>query len=143
MRDVSILIMVIVLLFAANSLIMTANASITPSPPVVYDVEGNMLDQITMGHQATLSQSFANNKNVPQSLIALFEVRDSSGVTVYLAWQNSVMPPSSTANVGVSWIADVGIGQYEIRTFAISNFTNTLVLSNVEKRSIPVVEHAD
>lgn len=110
----------------------------TPSPPEVHDLEGNEIDEIIIGHQVIVSKSFVNRMNITQPFIALFEIRDSDGVTVYFAWQIGTMASDQT-NVGISWMAD-NFGVYEIRTFAISNFTNAEILDVVESKSISVVE---
>lgn len=70
--------------------------------------------------------------------MAIFEIRDSNGLTVYLTWQSDAMSAAGgQANISASWIAD-GIGVYEIRTFSLSNFTNPIILDVVKSRSIPV-----
>ena len=75
--------------------LITANAvdliDRTPSPALVYDLDGNLLDQITVGHQVIISKTITNTKNVSQPFVALFEVRAPNGVTMYLAWQSGII----------------------------------------------------
>jgi hypothetical protein len=111
----------------------------TPSPAKVYDLDGNLLEQITVGHQVILSQTFVNDRNVPQSYVGVIEVRDSNGFTVYLAWATGTMAPGGQASIGVSWVAS-DAGEYEIRTFPLSSLTTPEVLDTIESRSITVVE---
>lgn len=142
MQEISVLITAFILLGA--SLMTAANAEDidrTPSPAEVYDLDGNLLDQVTTGHQVVLSKTFVNNRSVREPFVAVFEVRDSSGITVYLAWQSHTMAAEGRVDVDASWVAD-GVGVYEIRTFPLSNLTNPVVLDVVESRSIPVVEES-
>lgn len=139
----NILVVIAVFILLGANLAITADAQDidrTPSPAAVYDLDGNLIDKITIGHQVILSKTFVNNRNATQTFVALFEVRDPNGFTVYLAWQSGAMAASGQANVGVTWIAE-GIGIYEIRTFAISNFTNATIIDVVESRSIPVIQN--
>lgn len=130
------------MLLGASLTMPTANAlSRTPFPAVVYDLDGSLLDQITIGHQVILSQTFANDGDAPQSFIAVFEVRDSNGVTVHLAWQRGTMAAGGKADIGVSWVAD-SAGEYEIRTFHMSSLTNPSSGGPMEVRRIPVVQDA-
>jgi len=105
----------------------------------VYDLSGNLLDQITAGQQVILSKSFVDNRNVPQPFVAIFEIRDSNGFTAYLTWQRGTTAESSQVNVSASWTAE-DIGVYEVRTFFLSDLTNPVFLDVVDSRSISVVE---
>lgn len=137
-------VIAIFILLSANFTMITAGAQIidrSPFPPAVYDLDGSLLDQITIRHQVILSQTFANDRNARQSFVAVFEVRDSNGVTVYLAWQRGTMAAGGKADIGVSWVAD-GIGEYEIRTFHVSSLTNPSSLGPMEIRRISVVQDA-
>lgn len=141
MQNISVLITVIILLCANWTI--TANAQDlvdrTPSPAAVYDLRGNLLDQITAGQQVILSKSFVDSRNVPQPFVAIFEVRDSDGFTVYLTWQSGTTAAGGHVDASASWTAE-DIGVYDVRTFSLSNLTSPVVLDVVESRSIPVVE---
>lgn len=141
MQNISVMITAFILLSA--SLTITANAQDivdrTPSPAAVHDLRGNLLDQITAGQQVILSKSFVDSRNVPQPFVAIFEIRDSNGFTMYLTWQSGTTATSGQVNVSASWTAE-DIGIYEVRTFFLSDLTNPVVLDEVWSRSIPVVE---
>jgi hypothetical protein len=110
----------------------------TPVPPIIYDTTGKIIQNSTLGQTVIISKNFTNNKVTEVKFMLLIEVRDESGVTQYLAWQTSTASPSSTRNVGVSWTPDRA-GEYQIRTFPISNLTNPQVLDAVEIAQLAVL----
>jgi hypothetical protein len=57
-----------------------------------------------------------------QPFVVLIEVRESSGVTVFLALQSGILDPSGTTDIGVLWQPNQA-GKFEVRTFAITNIT--------------------
>jgi hypothetical protein len=89
------------------------------------------------GKQATLSSVITNDGDHSQQFVELVEVKDSSGVTVFLAWQSGALGPNSQTQIGVSWIPERP-GDYNVRTFAISNFDNPQVLSQVSESDFKV-----
>jgi hypothetical protein len=92
---------------------------------------------LVAGGQLGLSTIIENNSNVEQSFVALIEVRDASGITVYLAWQTGTLEPSGSAPIEVSW-TPVSSEDFEIRTFAITGFAEGEVLSQIATTSIQV-----
>lgn len=89
------------------------------------------------GKQATLSLVITNDADRTQQFVELVEVRDSDGVTVFLAWQSGTLDPNSQTQIGVSWIPERP-GDYTARTFAISNFDNPQVLSPVSESDFTI-----
>jgi hypothetical protein len=75
-----------------------------------------------VGTSLTLSTTLANNNDQIQPFVVLIEVRESSGVTVFLALQSGILDPSGTRDVGVLWQPNQA-GKFEVRTFAITNIT--------------------
>lgn len=53
---------------------------------MVHDLDGDLLDQVIVGQQVILSDIFVNERSVSQPYVAIFEVKDSDGFTVYLTW---------------------------------------------------------
>ena len=106
---------------------------------MVHDLDGNLLDQVIVGQQVILSDTFVNERSVSQPYVAIFEVRDSDGFTVYLTWQIGIVTAGGQADAGVSWVANE-VGVHEIRTFILSSLSNPVALAIVESRSIPVVD---
>ena len=109
----------------------------TPSEPVVKDVSGGSVDDIVPGQQVVLSTTVQNNLDEDLPFTALIEVRDSSGITVFLAWQTGTLNADGRAEVGLSWTPDRS-GDYQVRTFVDSNLNNPQVLSQVMTSNITV-----
>jgi hypothetical protein len=109
----------------------------TPTPPSVKDVTGNTLDEVSAGQQVVLSTTIVNNNAQSQPFVGIVEVRDSSGITVFLAWQTGTLNPSGQTEVGLSWTPD-NAGEYTVRTFVISNLSNPQILSLVKESTITV-----
>jgi hypothetical protein len=109
----------------------------TPSAPELKDVTGRTLSSLSVGQQAVLSTNIVNNNDESRPFVALVEVRDSSGITVFLAWQTGTLNPSGQAEVGLSWTPEEA-GDYEVRTFVISDLANPQILSEVQTSDISV-----
>ena len=115
----------------------TGPGSTTPSAPSVRDVSGNNVGSITVGQQVVLTTQINNNLDDELPFVALIEVRDSSGITVYLAWQTGTLDANDRAEVGLSWTPEDS-GDYQVRTFVVSNLNNPTVLSEVKTTQITV-----
>jgi hypothetical protein len=111
--------------------------STTPSEPTVKDVSGGTVDDLSVGQQVVLTTQVNNNIDDELPFVALVEVRDSRGITVYLAWQTGVLNAGGRAEVGLSWTPEDS-GDYQIRTFVISSLNNPQVLSEVKSSMITV-----
>lgn len=111
--------------------------SATVTPPEPKDVTGETLDEVSVGQQVVLTTNVVNTEASPQSFVALIEVRDSNGVTVFLAWQTGTLSANGQTQVGLSWTPDIA-DDYEVRTFVISDLNNPTILSPVETSNITV-----
>lgn len=115
-------IYILIIEFPLNNLSLSTPEIITNGTPVA-------------GKQAMLSTVITNNSDQLRSFVGLLEVRESDGVTVFLAWQSGILYPNSQTKIGVSWTPDRP-GDYEVRTFAVSHLDLNLgsphVLSEVE-----------
>jgi hypothetical protein len=109
----------------------------TPSAPVARDVSGGTISNIVEGQQVVLTTTINNNLDDDLPFVALIEVRDSSGITVYLAWQTGTLDAGDRTEVGLSWTPEDS-GDYQVRTFVISNLNNPQVLSQVMTSNITV-----
>lgn len=105
--------------------------------PLIEDAAGGS-GPYKAGASLTLSTTISNNDDEPQSFVALLDVRDSSGVTVFLALQSGTLEPSGSTTIGVLWQPD-SPGKFEVRTFAVSQLgTAVQVLSPVAASEITV-----
>lgn len=82
----------------------------------------------------TVSHNFGDKET---SFITFLEVRNKDGATEYLAWQSGEVKVGGQTEVGVSWIPERA-GEYEIRTFAVSDLANPQVLSSVSSSEVRV-----
>src|SRR5690606_31676425 len=111
--------------------------SVSPSAPSVRDSQGNTIGQVLAGQQVVLSSTIQNNEGISGPYAAIVEVRDSSGVTVYLQWQTGTLPANGSTNVGVSWTPDAP-GTYTIRVFVLSSLSNPQILSEIVTSTVNV-----
>jgi len=114
---------------------------VTTAPPSAIDITGNHIDVPMVGQQLILSTDVSNNLPQVQPFVTIVEVRDSDGITVFLAFQIGTLNPLGVANVGVSWTPDVE-DTYTARTFTVSNLQNPSILSKLAESTI-TVGHAD
>lgn len=135
-------------LFTIVSMTITstcANASsiavLEPSPPRFFDLNGDRLRIVKESEQVQIVTTFRNALEERVDFVGLIEVRDQTGVTVFLSWQSNVVEPLGNKTIGVSWLVQNSTS-YQSRTFAITNFENPLVLSPVESHDIdaPIIE---
>jgi hypothetical protein len=111
--------------------------STTPSVPTLKDVQGKTLSSVQQGQQVVLSTTVNNNENQETPFVAIVEVRDSNDVTTYLAWQTGTLNANGHAEVGLSWTPSQS-GNYQVRTFILSDLSNPSILSAVQSSQITV-----
>jgi hypothetical protein len=109
--------------------------SVTMSPPSASGVGGS--PTLVAGTQIGLSTIIENDRSVEQPFVALIEVRDSSGITVYLAWQTGNLQPADSTMIGVSWTPEAS-GTYEVRTFSLTSLSEGLVISKVATADVVI-----
>jgi len=111
--------------------------STTPKAPVLTDISGNTLTEVTVGQQVVLNVSIKNNNAVPQSFAGVVEVKDSDGFTVYLQWQTGTLNPTATVDIGLSFVPSEA-DHYTARTYVLSSIRNPTVLSTVATSTFTV-----
>jgi hypothetical protein len=116
---------------------LTGPETTEPSPPSLKDISGNEIDEVGVGQQVVLSTTIQNNNDEPQPFVALIEVRDSDGITVFLAWQTGTLNANGEAEVGLSWTPEEA-GDYTVRTFVISELAAPDILSPVAESETTV-----
>jgi hypothetical protein len=123
----------------SNALALSYAAPVKFSSPLLQYPDSMVLDEVTSGQQLIIATTVSHvSGNQDLDMIVLFEVRNSAGVTEYLAWQSLVLKAGSQTQVGVSWMPTHG-GAYEIRTFAITNdWENPQVVATVESYAFDI-----
>jgi hypothetical protein len=109
--------------------------AVTLSPPSANSVTGT--PTLTAGSQIGLSTTIENDRNIDQPFVTLIEVRDSSGITVYLAWQSGNLQPSGSTMIEVSWMPEMS-GTYDVRTFSLTSLSEALVISEVATAEVVI-----
>ena len=102
--------------------------SAVPTTPEPQDIQGKTLNEVKAGQQVVLSTTVLNKIDEAQPYVAIVEVRDSNGITVFLGWTTGTMNANGQATVGLSWTAEQA-GDYQLRTFVISSLSNPNILS--------------
>lgn len=102
------------------------------------DVNGNIIKQAAAGSQVSVQVIINNGCDIVDypATIAL-EVRDSEGLTKYLALQQIALEPGHQPRVGFSWTPDKP-GDYDVRVFTITSINSTGTLNPVMMHKISV-----
>jgi hypothetical protein len=111
--------------------------STTPTNPVLKDIGGNELTEVSAGSQVILSSDITNNADFSQNFAAIVEVRDADGFTVMLQWQTGILNPNGRAEIGISWTPDAP-GEYTVRTFVLTSIQNPGILSPIAESTVTV-----
>jgi hypothetical protein len=117
--------------------VMTGVKATGITPPVARDASGGS-GPYEIGDSVTLSVTISNNNDNLQPFVALLEVRDSKGVTVFLALQSGTLESSGSTDIGVLWQPDQA-GAFEVRTFVVTGLDlGREVLSQIASSDIIV-----
>ena len=111
--------------------------ALAPTRPFFIDLNGDRLDSVEAGRQVMITTTFRNTLETELTFVGLIEVRDIDGVTEFLAYQSGTVEPLGNKTVGLSWLVQNSTA-YQSRTFAITDFENPQVLSNVQTSRIEV-----
>lgn len=105
--------------------------------PYAKDEKGKKIDDGKIGQTITLSAVRHNNSEEKQSQITIIEIRDSENTTVFLQIKEDTLEPSSHTETNASWIPDQA-GEYEIRSFLVSNFVDPSQITPVRTSSLTI-----
>lgn len=106
------------------------------SGPVLRNVTGDELEQVKPGQQTVLEFTLKKlyERGFGDSAIAITEVRDANGFTVFLAWQTINIKLGEIGSTSVSWTMptdDQAVDVYEVRFFVISSIEKPEALSTI------------
>jgi hypothetical protein len=79
----------------------------------------------------TMSGLTTNNRYAGLSYIAICEIRDAEGVTIYLETQRGTLDENEQAAIDFLWKPRIP-GDYEIRAIGISDFDNPELLTHLD-----------
>ncbi|MEO9363067.1 MAG: hypothetical protein ABI348_04115 [Nitrososphaera sp.] len=102
------------------------------------DVNGNTIRQAATGSHVSVQTIINNDCDIADyPATILLEVRDSEGMTKYLALQQIVLEPGHHPRVGFSWTPDKP-GDYEVRVFTITSINSTVPFNPILTHKISV-----
>jgi hypothetical protein len=127
----------LVVVFSSNANANTPG-SIEMSRPCFTDMNGDRLASLSAGEQVIVTTTHASKIEQDLTYVALIEIRDDNGLTVFLSWQVGELEAISNKTIGVSWVVPESSQYYQSRVFAITNFEEPHVLSVVEICEISV-----
>jgi hypothetical protein len=110
--------------FLTNALAVSY-PSLDLSNPVLLDMNGILVEQVQVGQQVMIIGAVNNTVyNTDKPMVALVEVRDTYGVTIFLAYQSMIIGYNENYTFGVSWMPDpsqiTDIGTYSIRVWTLT-----------------------
>jgi hypothetical protein len=85
----------------------------------------------------SLTAAIKNNAKEPQPFLIIMEIRDEDGVTQYLEFQLGQLDSNAASSVAISWHPS-GSGEFELRSFVISDLIQSKVLSNIHSAIVEV-----
>jgi hypothetical protein len=98
--------------------------------PWLTDVTGRYSDEFRVGHQWVVASSLSSQCDREIPFVTVFEVRDSEGITVILNSHAGQLKANERTEVGIAWTLETP-GQHQLRAFAISDFRNPEILTEV------------
>ena len=143
-RSIAVVLIVVLgfLLIPAQERNLEANAinnpEITTNGPKIKDMQGKVLTYSLKGQLVLVSMNIRNRLGHDQSFVLILEARDSKGVTQFLAFSFGTLKAGAHEEVGISWTPE--IGNYELRSFLITSFEESSVLSRVSTNEAAVYD---
>jgi hypothetical protein len=140
-----IVVIVSILLFIPPAL-TTASAQNPVAPPsfftpVLLDMNGQLTHYSKVGQQSIIRVTIPSSFNSGQSFVGVVEVRDYSGISIFLTWANVVSSSDTVYHFETTWVptepcSTVVNGtacnaNYQIRSFLISEFEQPQVLEAI------------
>ena len=111
---------------------------ISPSTHVLTTMDGSSVQKPQAGEQVVIGNTLTNHDNTRDwAAVAITEVRDSSGITIQLSWQSTIVSAGGAKDMGISWIPEHA-DTYTIRTFPISSLDKPQVLGIVVSTEVTV-----
>lgn len=113
------------------------DCSARTAQPVLRDATGEILSLATVNQMVFISTSIANCSDEPIRFVAIIEARSEENVTVYLNFQTGELNGRAASQIGLSWSPEHA-GNYELRTFVISDLIEPQIESQINTNEIIV-----
>lgn len=141
--------LVIGISLALASLVQSAESSSTVSTlpsftlsPSFRNIQGSQIMSAHVGEQLMVTTTFNHlNTNRDQQFVTIVEVRDTDGITAFVAWQSGIIEPGANYALAASWVVNEP-GEYFIRSFVVSTLSpsSSDALSHVHESALLLVE---
>jgi hypothetical protein len=95
----------------------------------LHNVGGQEIDTVEVHQQAIIRVTMHNNDEKEWPFVILVEARDGDGVTQYLAWQSGKIGSNEDYTMETSWIPSEEGSNYQLRSFAVTDFEHSQILS--------------
>ncbi len=113
-----------------------AEIIVTP-PPLIIVTPVDRVVEVSKRQQLILERSIENTGETKQPFIYILQVKDSTGVTISLSWNQGEMPPKSSTKISQSWIPE-SFGRYTLELFVWQSMDNPKVLAPMHAVTINV-----
>jgi hypothetical protein len=117
---------------------LAQESSLQPDSPELKDQTGDIIGGATTGELVIITTTINSNSTEDENFVAMVEARNSIGITELLEFQTG-QASSGSVEVGISW-TPAETGEYELRTFLISDLLEPQVLSEVTTTKVTVGE---
>ena len=128
------------LLMAATFGQAVAQSNLQTGSPELKTQTGQPLTNAVAGELSIISATIDSNGTSDQNFIAIVEARSSIGITELLEFQTGQVGDGNIVEIGISW-PPVEPGEYELRSFLLSDLQEPEVLSEVTTKTITVEEN--
>jgi hypothetical protein len=120
----------------SNAESMTIAPPVAISQPVLKDVFNSPFAG-PLSPARMIATNVTVNSDPGLRFVVFLEVRDSHGITVYLQFHTVAVEGNDRLEIASLWLPQES-GSYELRAFAVSNFTKPVVLSDVVEERVTV-----
>ena len=126
----------VLLLLALFTPALAQETNLQPDTPQLKNQTGQVLNNAVTGELAIITTRINSNSTQNESFIAMVEARNSIGITELLEFQTGQVR-GGNVEVGISWTPEEP-GEYELRTFLLTDLQDPQILSDVTTKIITV-----
>lgn len=128
----------LVLPLIVSSPVLAQESNLQPETPELKNQTGDILTNAATGELAIITTTITGSSTQPQGFVAMVEARNAIGITELLEFQTG-QTSQGNVEVGISWTPEEP-GEYELRTFLLSDLQEPVVLSEVTTKKVTVEE---
>ncbi|MEM2080548.1 MAG: hypothetical protein QW104_07700, partial [Nitrososphaerota archaeon] len=133
---------------STNTTAQTVKASATVGVPVERPVPASaqkFVDPNTgvekttgaVGQAIGLQATVKNVDVVSKAFTAIFKVKDSAGVTIFISWITGTLTPGQELTPGVSWTPSVA-GEYTVEVLVVKTLSEPTPYSDIQTKTLTV-----